>query len=683
MATKLQLILEAQNQASAAIKQVNADVAALGNTTAAANKKAAATGNEFVYDPKPIKQTGDAAAGAASNFQTLSQTATTTLQGMNALRGAVTLVGQQAFPQLTTAVFAGTSALQGLRGVSLLTGAGIGTVGVAMVGVAAVVATGATAWSAYTASVKEAIAADALMAQQSAMSQRLRGMLTENIDRLPAGEAAALRKRLAEATPEGFRMVTERKKVNEFVGGGMGGMGGGRLMEVERDVQTKVSTERLDLVQKEVRERLQLVHLTAEEKQNYEKLGDLHAQIHDDRMTGFAKEIAQANEAFNLEKARALELTKGADKPGAPKEDLEKRLQVLKDATLKKEEKLADIEQRRWDEMAKRSLANFADEDAYFKKVEADRLEELELNKQLGELRQNLALAGLEGLDLEIETINQRYDAEIDKLDELMVDLLEYRELVDEINEARQKEITKAGKRDDASQPDRDDRFAQSKGTVGFGLADMLGPQKDLSEGEEKIRDKRVSGEKQMWSDMLTVTRAGGAEGFKIWKAMAIAIATVDTAKAAIAAFSAMAGIPYVGPFLAVAAAAAAIAAGAVQIAAISATQFATGGFTGFGGKYEPAGVVHKGEFVFPAEAVRRHGVENLERLAFGAPVSAPRTPQFAFATGGLATGAAPSSQSFNFALVDDRQTRRQWDARKGTKVMLGQLARRGNNVKL
>ncbi|EFI7832467.1 phage tail tape measure protein, partial [Escherichia coli] len=41
---------------------------------------------------------------------------------------------------------------------------------------------------------------------------------------------------------------------------------------------------------------------------------------------------------------------------------------------------------------------------------------------------------------------------------------------------------------------------------------------------------------------------------------------------------------------------------------------FATGGFTGTGGKYEPAGIVHRGEFVFTKEATSRIGVGNLYR---------------------------------------------------------------------
>ncbi|SCB37635.1 phage tail tape measure protein, lambda family [Bradyrhizobium shewense] len=42
---------------------------------------------------------------------------------------------------------------------------------------------------------------------------------------------------------------------------------------------------------------------------------------------------------------------------------------------------------------------------------------------------------------------------------------------------------------------------------------------------------------------------------------------------------------------------------------------FADGGYTGPGGKYEPAGIVHKGEYVMDAVTVRRVGVANLDSL--------------------------------------------------------------------
>lgn len=51
---------------------------------------------------------------------------------------------------------------------------------------------------------------------------------------------------------------------------------------------------------------------------------------------------------------------------------------------------------------------------------------------------------------------------------------------------------------------------------------------------------------------------------------------------------------------------------------ATTAMGFAGGGFTGSGGKYEPAGVVHRGEFVFTKEATSRIGVGNLYRMMKG-----------------------------------------------------------------
>jgi len=61
---------------------------------------------------------------------------------------------------------------------------------------------------------------------------------------------------------------------------------------------------------------------------------------------------------------------------------------------------------------------------------------------------------------------------------------------------------------------------------------------------------------------------------------------------------------------------------------------FATGGFTGPGGKYEPAGIVHRGEYVLNQEATRRIGVSTLDRLNKG------------YANGGLVGGASKSVES-------------------------------------
>jgi hypothetical protein len=43
-----------------------------------------------------------------------------------------------------------------------------------------------------------------------------------------------------------------------------------------------------------------------------------------------------------------------------------------------------------------------------------------------------------------------------------------------------------------------------------------------------------------------------------------------------------------------------------------------TGGYTGDGGKYEPAGIVHRGEYVFNQDDVNRIGLSNLEAMHNG-----------------------------------------------------------------
>ncbi|EGX8883365.1 phage tail tape measure protein [Escherichia coli] len=60
------------------------------------------------------------------------------------------------------------------------------------------------------------------------------------------------------------------------------------------------------------------------------------------------------------------------------------------------------------------------------------------------------------------------------------------------------------------------------------------------------------------------------------------------------------------------------VSTGAAISSAAANFNFATGGFTGTGGKYEPAGIVHRGEFVFTKEATSRIGVGNLYRLMRG-----------------------------------------------------------------
>ena len=79
------------------------------------------------------------------------------------------------------------------------------------------------------------------------------------------------------------------------------------------------------------------------------------------------------------------------------------------------------------------------------------------------------------------------------------------------------------------------------------------------------------------------------------------------------------------------------------------ASGFAAGGYTGPGGKHQPAGIVHAGEFVFDAASTRRLGVgvlENMRRIASGQIVSA--RPRLSYADGGVVNLPGAAAPVFN-----------------------------------
>lgn len=76
---------------------------------------------------------------------------------------------------------------------------------------------------------------------------------------------------------------------------------------------------------------------------------------------------------------------------------------------------------------------------------------------------------------------------------------------------------------------------------------------------------------------------------------------------------------------------------------------FAGGGYTGDGGKYEPAGIVHKGEFVMTKEATQRIGVGNLYRMMRGY-ANGGVVGSSGYTGGGAVTGGAPQ---FNIGGID------------------------------
>lgn len=104
---------------------------------------------------------------------------------------------------------------------------------------------------------------------------------------------------------------------------------------------------------------------------------------------------------------------------------------------------------------------------------------------------------------------------------------------------------------------------------------------------------------------------------------MMAANAQATALQAGLAAFASTAAIPIVGPALAPGAMATALTianplASAVGMTAMSGVGFMDGGYTGHGRKDEVAGPVHRGEYVFDAEATARIGVGTLEAISDG-----------------------------------------------------------------
>ncbi|HBT5799408.1 TPA: phage tail length tape measure family protein [Klebsiella pneumoniae] len=81
------------------------------------------------------------------------------------------------------------------------------------------------------------------------------------------------------------------------------------------------------------------------------------------------------------------------------------------------------------------------------------------------------------------------------------------------------------------------------------------------------------------------------------------------------------ANMPFPSNLIAMASVAAQTASIVSNIKAVADTGFASGGYTGPGGKYQPAGIVHKGEYVFDQASTNRIGVSQLEALRNGKPL--------------------------------------------------------------
>lgn len=114
---------------------------------------------------------------------------------------------------------------------------------------------------------------------------------------------------------------------------------------------------------------------------------------------------------------------------------------------------------------------------------------------------------------------------------------------------------------------------------------------------------------------------------------------------------------------------------------------FASGGYTGPGAKYQPAGIVHRDEYVFSKAAVRRLGVnflDNLHRATTGAAL--PAYPRLAYADGGLvnppAQAAAQPMQINIVNAVDEAVVREFMATPAGERTIVNVIRRNASTIR-
>ncbi|HBH9779568.1 TPA: phage tail tape measure protein [Escherichia coli] len=182
-------------------------------------------------------------------------------------------------------------------------------------------------------------------------------------------------------------------------------------------------------------------------------------------------------------------------------------------------------------------------------------------------------------------------------------------------------------------------RLKEQYGDNPLALNNVMSEQKKTWAAEDQLRGSWMAGLKSGWSeweesatDSMSQVKSAATQTFdgiaqnmaamltgseQNWRSFTRSVLSMMTE---ILLKQAMVGIVgSIGSAIGGAVGGGASASGGTAIQAAAAKfHFATGGFTGTGGKYEPAGIVHRGEFVFTKEATSRIGVGNLYRLMRG-----------------------------------------------------------------
>lgn len=128
----------------------------------------------------------------------------------------------------------------------------------------------------------------------------------------------------------------------------------------------------------------------------------------------------------------------------------------------------------------------------------------------------------------------------------------------------------------------------------------------------------------------------------------------------------------------------AAVIGGAVLMALLASMAmmkgFSSGGYVGNGGKYEPMGIVHGGEYVFDKESTRRLGVGNLEALRSNAGTLTNNNITNNYNNQTYGTGGSANVNVVN--VLDPQMVSRYMKSEEGSKSVLNVIKNNPSNIK-
>ena len=294
------------------------------------------------------------------------------------------------------------------------------------------------------------------------------------------------------------------------------------------------------------------------------------------------KKVQEAVKAVDLEyQKKAAELReKYIRGEVGSREELERQLLALEREAIDKKLAIAGLEESERQKLTDKILAQqqklYEQMQTTLEKVREGQLTEYE--KQQADLDQNMTA--------QRDILQRAYDAQLlDKktFDEAMAAIDQEYQL-----KAKQIAIDQADAEEQRQKEANDQLIAETTEKYKM-IADIS--QEFAGKLGETI-GRALKGEKQAWHDFLRD----------------LIIMAIDAVEKMVLAYRAMSVSRNVGTLgaagLAKAALETALITAAFELAKGAAQSFATGGYTGYGSKYEPAGTVHRGEYVLPQEAV-------------------------------------------------------------------------------